>query len=67
MVRKMPPAMFAPRVLGKHWRLAAIAVFSLSVAMVLAILSLSVSNTVLLLPPAASDPGRPRDDSRPLG
>lgn len=58
MVRKMLPGMFAPRVLRKHWRLAAIAVFSLSIAMALGVLSLSVSNTVLLLPPAAADPGR---------
>jgi hypothetical protein len=50
--------MFAPRVLRKHWRLTAIAVFSLSIAMALGILSLSVSNTVLLLPPAAPGPER---------
>jgi predicted permease len=46
------------RILGKHWKLTAIAVFSLSVAMALGVLALSVSNTFLLLPPAA--PGADR-------
>src|ERR1700683_457070 len=41
------------RILGKHWKLTAIAVFSLSVAMALGVLALSVSNTFLLLPPSA--------------
>ena len=41
------------RNLRKHWKLTAIAVFSLSIAMALGIVSLSVSNTFLLLPPAA--------------
>lgn len=46
------------RVLGKYWKLALIAVFSLSIAMTLGILSLSVSNTALLLPIAAPAPDR---------
>jgi hypothetical protein len=50
--------MFVPRALRKHWRLTAIAVFSLSIAMALGVASLSVSNTALLLPPAGSDPYR---------
>ncbi|MBZ5676437.1 MAG: ABC transporter permease [Acidobacteriia bacterium] len=44
------------RILLKHWKLTAIAVFSLSIAMALGVISLSVSNTFLLLPPAASEP-----------
>jgi putative ABC transport system permease protein len=44
------------RILGKHWKLTAIAVFSLSIAMALGVIALSVSNTFLLLPPAAADP-----------
>src|SRR4051794_9432024 len=54
----MLPAMFARRLLVKQWRLNAIAVFSLSIAMGLVVLSLSVANTALLLPPAASEPER---------
>jgi len=46
------------RILLKHWKLTAIAVFSLSIAMALGVISLSVSNTFLLLPPAASEPDR---------
>ena len=46
------------RILRRHWKLAAIAVFSLSIAMALGILSLSVANTFLLLPPAAPSPDR---------
>ncbi len=46
------------RILRKHWKLTAIAVFSLSVAMALGVVVLSVSNTFLLLPPAASEPDR---------
>ena len=41
------------RVLRHHWKLTAIAVFSLSIAMALGIIGLSVSNTVVILPPAA--------------
>jgi predicted permease len=46
------------RILGRYWKLALIAVFSLSVAMTLGILSLSISNTALLLPLAAPQPDR---------
>lgn len=46
------------RILRKHWKLAVIAVFSLSVAMALAIVSLSISNTLLLMPLAAREPDR---------
>ena len=41
------------RILRKHWKLSAIGVFSLSIAMGLGVMSLSVSNTMLFLPPAA--------------
>jgi predicted permease len=47
------PTIRSIRNLRKHWKLTAIAIFSLSIAMALGILSLSVSNTFLLLPPAA--------------
>ncbi|SPF40575.1 putative Permease [Candidatus Sulfopaludibacter sp. SbA4] len=46
------------RILSKHWKLTAIAVFSLSIAMALGVVSLSISNTFLLLPPAAAQPDR---------
>src|SRR5215475_10895914 len=48
----------AMRALRKHWKVAAVAIFSLSVAMSLGIVSLSVSNTLLLLPPPGTDSGR---------
>ena len=44
--------------LAKHWKLTAIAVFSLSIAMALGVVSFSVANTFLLLPPAAPAPHR---------
>src|SRR4051812_26848653 len=47
-----------PRALLKHWKLTAVAVFSLSVAMALVVLSLSIANTALLLPPAAPEADR---------
>ena len=46
------------RILGKHWKLTFIAVFSLSIAMALGVIALSVSNTFLMLPPAARDADR---------
>src|SRR6476620_4260180 len=46
------------RILQKHWKLSAVAIFSLSIAMTLGIISLSLTNTFLLLPPAGLDPGR---------
>ncbi len=54
----MPPALRSFRVLRRHWKLTAIALFSLSVAMALGVVSLSISNTFLLLPPAAAEPDR---------
>jgi predicted permease len=44
------------RILRKHWKLTIVAVFSLSVAMALGVLSLSLSDTFLLLAPAAPQP-----------
>jgi predicted permease len=46
------------RTLRRHWKLTAISAFSLSVAMALGIIGLSVSNTILILPPAAPAPDR---------
>ena len=45
------------RLLRRHWKLTAISAFSLSIAMALGI-GLSVSNTLLILPPAAPEPDR---------
>jgi predicted permease len=52
------PALRSLRTLRKHWTLAAIALFSLSLAMALGVISLSLSNTFLLLPPSAPQPDR---------
>src|ERR1035438_8606152 len=46
------------RIFRKHWKLTAIALFSLSIAMALGVISLSVANTFLLLAPAAPQPDR---------
>lgn len=46
------------RILCRHWKLTAIAIFSLSIAMALGVVSLSLSNTFLLLTPAAPEPDR---------
>ena len=51
-------ALRSMRILGKHWKLTFIAVFSLSIAMALGVVALSVSNTFLLLPPAAAEADR---------
>jgi hypothetical protein len=52
-------AAFRPaRTLRRHWKLAAISTFSLSIAMALGILGLSISNTILILPPSAPAPER---------
>jgi hypothetical protein len=48
----------AMRALRKQWKVAAVAIFSLTIAMSLGIVSLSVSNTLLLLPPPGTDTGR---------
>ena len=47
-----------PPMLRKHWKLTVIAIFSLSIAMALGVIGLSILNTVLLLPPAAPEAGR---------
>src|SRR5215469_14895717 len=54
----MIPAMRSVRLLGRHWNLTAIAIFSLTIAMAVGVLSLSISNTFLLLPPAAPEADR---------
>jgi predicted permease len=46
------------RILRKHWKLTAVAIFSLSIAMALGVISLSITNTFLLLPPAGAEPDR---------
>lgn len=46
------------RTLRRHWKLTTISAFSLSVAMALGVIGLSVSNTILILPPAAPMPDR---------
>ena len=46
------------RILKKNWKLTAIAIFSLSIAMAVGVVSLSVSNTTLLVPPAGKESGR---------
>ncbi len=46
------------RFLRKNWRVIAIAIFSLSVAMTLAVICLSVSNTAVLVAPAGVSPNR---------
>src|SRR5215475_16055055 len=48
----------AVRALRKQWKIAAVAIVSLGIAMTLGILSLSVTNTLLLLPPPGTDTGR---------
>jgi predicted permease len=50
--------MRAARIFGKHWKLTFIAVFSLSAAMALGVIAISVSNTFLFLPLAAPEPDR---------
>src|SRR5215813_2740757 len=54
----MRSALRAVRTLRRHWMLTAISGFSLSIAMALGIVALSVSNTFLLLPPAAPQADR---------
>ena len=46
------------RTLCRHWKLTLISTFSLSIAMSLGIIALGVSNTILILPPAAPAPDR---------
>jgi putative ABC transport system permease protein len=47
---------FSFRILAKNWKLAAIATFSLAVAMALATVGLGVANGVLFRPPVAAHP-----------
>ncbi len=54
----MTSTLRSARVLFRHWKLTAIAIFSLSIAMALGVISLSLSNTFLLLTPAAPEPDR---------
>lgn len=49
---------FSLRILRKHWKLASIAVFSLAIAMAVAVLGLSIANALLLRPPAVPKPSR---------
>jgi hypothetical protein len=50
--------MHTVRALRRHWKLAVISVCSLAVAMALSVIGLSISNTALILPPAAPAPDR---------
>jgi putative ABC transport system permease protein len=45
-------------ILRKQWKLSVAAIFSLSVALTLGVVALSIGNTFLFLPPAGADPGR---------
>jgi macrolide transport system ATP-binding/permease protein len=48
----------ALRTARRYWKLIAVSCFSLSIAMALGVLALSLSNTVLLLPPSGAEPDR---------
>ena len=48
----------ALRTARRYWKLIAVSCFSLSIAMALGVLALSVSNTMLLLPPSGAEPDR---------
>jgi putative ABC transport system permease protein len=50
--------MRSARIFGKHWKLTLIAVFSLSAAIALGVIAISISNTFLFLPLAAAEPDR---------
>ena len=54
----MKSALRSLRILRKNWKLTTIAIFSLSIAMALGVVSLGVSNTSLLVPPAGVAPDR---------
>lgn len=54
----MTAAFRSVRALGRHWKLTGIAAFSLAIALALGIVGLSVSNTLLALPPPAPAPDR---------
>jgi putative ABC transport system permease protein len=53
--RKLP---FATRILVKYWKLTAVAVLSLGIAMAASVAGLSVFNALLLRPPVAAAPSR---------
>src|SRR5262249_30541234 len=55
---EIAPMLHFTRTLRRRWMLTVVAVFSLSVAMALGIAALSVSNTLLVLPPSAPAPDR---------
>src|SRR5262245_46729440 len=46
------------RVLQRHWKLTSVAIFSLSIAMALGVLSFSITNMFFILPPAGTSPDR---------
>src|SRR5437868_399508 len=48
----------ALRTARRYWKLIAVSCFSLSIAMALGVIALSLSNTVLLLPPSGAEPDR---------
>ncbi|MGC1615119.1 MAG: ABC transporter permease [Candidatus Acidiferrum sp.] len=49
---------FSLRILGKHWKLTSIAVFSLAIAMAAGTVGFSIFNALLLRPPAVPAPER---------
>ncbi|HLM99803.1 MAG TPA: ADOP family duplicated permease [Bryobacteraceae bacterium] len=54
----MIPVLPFMRAFRRQWKLASIAVFSLAIALALGVVGLSVTNTILILPPAAPAPDR---------
>jgi hypothetical protein len=46
------------RTARRYWKLIVVSCFSLSIAIALGVLALSVSNTALLLPPSGAEPDR---------
>jgi predicted permease len=54
----MFPGRRSARALRKEWKLTAVSVFSLAIAIALGVVALSVSNTILILPPSAPKPDR---------
>ncbi len=55
-------ALRSMRILGKHWKLTIIAEISLSIAMALGIISISVSNQRYVAASGGGGSGTPRDD-----
>ncbi len=49
----MIAALRSAHTLRRHWKVTAIAAFSLSIAIAVSVIGLSISNTLLMLPPAA--------------